>query len=142
MLVAVGCLHIVVGFFQLFLLQTVVILLVYVCGGLFMIGVAWANWYALANAYTELTERGLVVRAYRTRLVEWGAITDVQPIRSGRFWRVRVRRAAGRDVTLLAPLTHAKRPDQRFATELDAIRAFWWPRRAGTGNAPGPQWHR
>lgn len=107
------------------------------CGTVFVLLGVWV-WRIASAGYTELTPAGLVTRQTRARTIEWHTITDIQPERRGRYWRVRVRCRTGRSLILVAPLTRASQPDPRFGAELEMMRAAW---HAATGLGTSRSWH-
>jgi hypothetical protein len=143
MMITAGCVQYAAGAIQMLLLGSLsgalgpglMVLSVYVLAGtLFVLGGVWM-WRVVSVGYTELTPAALVTRQTRTQVVEWHTITDIQPLRRGRYWRVRIHRHTGRSMILIAPLTRASRPDPRFTAELETMRAWWWQAVTGPGTS-------
>jgi len=138
MLVPLACLNFAVAVFDLTLTGEVGLFLIYAFSGVLFIAMGVATWQLTRLTYTEVTEAGVVTRRYRTLFVGWNAVTDIKAVRVGRFVRVRLGRAKGRDLLLWAPVTLARRPDPRFAAEVETMRARWL---AATGRGTSRSWH-
>jgi hypothetical protein len=133
-----GAMQVAAGILETMLTSSVLILAMYLTSGILFFAVGWYGWVLVARGYTEASGAGLVVRrAGPAVLVPWREITELRPVRRGRYVRVRVRRTRGRPLLLVAPLTRASRPSPRFAAELRSLHSWWysaagpWPVTAG-----------